>query len=136
MCWKPVKIKLFDWIVPWKFLIFIIQFSWGKADQESSASFVGEFGQMLPFSSTHLTFFFLISVEICQEIELIFITYVLILEFWKRLGKTNKNCSFRIRFGPKLGQHGPHLKSSSIFCVEIAEGDHKLSRTFYFIKIS
>ena len=54
----------------------------------------------------------------------------------KKLGKTVKNCSFRILYGQKVGQHGPHPKSSWIFCVEVAKGDHKLSRTFYFIKIS
>ena len=54
----------------------------------------------------------------------------------KKLGKTVKNCSFRILFGQKVGQHGPHPKSSWIFFVEVTQGDHKLSRTFYFIKIS
>ena len=47
-----------------------------------------------------------------------------------------KNCSFKILLGQKLGCHGPHPKSISIFCVEMTKGDHKLSRTVYFIKIS
>ena len=52
-------------------------------------SSVLEFGQILPFSSTHFGIFLLISIEICQEI-------------------------------------GHHPISSSIFCVEITKGDHKL----------
>ena len=36
--------------------------------------------------------------------------------------------------GKKLGQQRPCPKSSSIFFLEITKGDHKLSRTFYFIK--
>ena len=54
----------------------------------------------------------------------------------KKIGKTFKKCSFRTIFGQNLDKHGPHPKSSSMFFVEITEGDHKLSRTFYFIKIS
>ena len=54
----------------------------------------------------------------------------------KKIGKTVKNWSFGIILGQKLGQHGLHPKSSSNVFVEIAKGDHKLSRTFYFIKIS
>ena len=45
-----------------------------------------------------------------------------------------KNCSPRTLFGQKLGQHGPHPKSSSIIFLEIKE-DHKLSINFYFIKV-
>ena len=79
----PAKTALFDWTAPWKFLIFIIRFSRGEADKVSGASFMLssaiQFGQNLPFSSTHLGLFLLISIEICQEIELIFITYAIIL---------------------------------------------------------
>ena len=53
----------------------------------------------------------------------------------KKNGKTVKNCSSRILFGQKLGQHGPRPKWSSIFFLEITKGDHKFSRTFYFIKV-
>ena len=42
-------------------------------------SSVMEFGQILPFSSNHFGIFLLIFIEICQEIELISITYVKIL---------------------------------------------------------
>ena len=33
----------------------------------------------------------------------------------KKIGKTVKNCSFEIILGQKLGQHGPHPKSGTIF---------------------
>ena len=53
----------------------------------------------------------------------------------KKISETVKNCSLRTLFEQKLGQYGPRPKSSSIFCMEITKGDHKLSRTFYVIKI-
>ena len=65
-------------MAPWKFLIFIIWFSGGKAGQLSGALFMVEFGQILPFSPTHHGFFLLISSEICWDIELIFMTYVIL----------------------------------------------------------
>ena len=52
------KNTLIDWTAPWKFLIFIIQFSQGEAGQVSGALFMVEFGQILPFKSTHHGFFF------------------------------------------------------------------------------
>ena len=57
------------------FLIFIIGFSWSEADHVSSTSFV------LEFSSTHLGFILLISIKMCQKVELILITYA--LRLWK-----------------------------------------------------
>ena len=57
-CLKPAKTTLFDWTAPWKFLIFIIRFSWGETGQVTGTLFMVEFGQILPFSSTHLAFFF------------------------------------------------------------------------------
>ena len=53
----------------------------------------------------------------------------------KKIGKTFKNRSFTTIFKQKQDQHGPHPKSSSIFFLKMTKGDHKLSRTFYFIKI-
>ena len=57
----------------------------------SGASFmlssVVKFGQVLTFSFTQLEFFLLISIETCQEIELIFVTYVVILYFWEKMVK-------------------------------------------------
>ena len=50
-----------------------------EAGQVSGALFMVEFGQMIPFSSTHRGFFLLIFSEICWNIELIFITCVIIL---------------------------------------------------------
>ena len=125
--WKPpskfhVLIKaakkhvIWLWSAQWKFLIFIIRFSQGEAGQVSGALlFMAEFGQILPFSSTHCEFFWLISSEISWDIELILVTCVIILQFWKKIGKVVKNCSSRTLFGQKLGQHGPHTKWSSIF---------------------
>ena len=52
----------------------------------------------------------------------------------KKMGKTVKKCSFGIILGQKLGQHELHPKSSSNVFVEIAKGDHKLSRTFILSK--
>ena len=54
----------------------------------------------------------------------------------KKIGKTVKKCSARTLFGQKLAQYITRQKCSSIFFREITKGDHKLSRTFYFIKIS
>ena len=135
---KPAKTMLFDWPSPWKFLIFIIRFFWGKADQVSGALFilssVVNFGQVLPIRSTHFGFFLLIFIEICQEIELISnLCYNTVL---KKIVKTFTNCSFRTLFGQKFSQQRPCPKSSSKIFFEITKGDHKLSRTFYFIKIS
>ena len=81
MCLKPAKTALFDWTDPWNFLIFIIRFSRSKAAQLTGASFmfssVVEFGPILPFSSTHFRTVLLISIEMCQEIELCYNTVVL-----------------------------------------------------------
>ena len=76
---KPAKKHVFDWMALWKFLIFIIRFSRGEVGQVSGTLFMVEFGQILPFSSTHHGFFLLISIEICWDIKLIFITCVIIL---------------------------------------------------------
>ena len=48
----------------------------------------------------------------------------------KKIGKTFENCSFRTS-----PAYGPCPKSSSIFSGK-TKGDHKLLRTFDFIKIS
>ena len=77
--WSLQKNMFFDWMAPWKSLIFIIRFSRGKACQVSGTLYMVEFGQSLPFSSTHHGFFLLISLELCWDIELIFITCVIIL---------------------------------------------------------
>ena len=72
----PIKI-LRARMTPWKFFMFILRFSWGKADQVIGASLMLSCYLQFPsisFSSTHLGFFFLISAE-CQEIELTFMTY-------------------------------------------------------------
>ena len=65
------------------FLIFIIQFCRGGKYQLNDTLFmlssVVKFGQILPFSSTHFGIFLLISIEICQEIELMSITYIIML---------------------------------------------------------
>ena len=62
MCLKLSKTALFDWMTQWKFLISIIQFLQGKADQVSGASFllssVVNFGQILLFSFTRFENFF------------------------------------------------------------------------------
>ena len=64
----------------------------------NGALFMVEFGQILPFSSNHSGLFFLISSEICWDIELIFITclcyYIVVLK--KNPGKVLKK--------QKLGQ--------------------------------
>ena len=54
---EACKNLLFDWMAPWKLLIFITWFSWGEASQVSGTSFMVEFGQILPFNSTHLGYF-------------------------------------------------------------------------------
>ena len=55
----------------------------GEADQVSGATFmlssVMEFGQILPFRLHPLWNSSLISIEICQEIELLSISYVLMM---------------------------------------------------------
>ena len=62
-----------------------------------------EFGQILPFSSTHFGIFLLISIEICQEVELISITYVktVVLKKKKQLVKLLKIALL----GPYLGKN-------------------------------
>ena len=54
----------------------------------------------------------------------------------KKIRKTVKNCSSGTLFGQKLGKHGPLPKWGLIFFLKITKGDHKLSRTLYFINIS
>ena len=51
---------------------------------------VVEFSQVLPFRFHPLLIFLLISIEICQEIELISMTYVIMLLSWKKLVKLLK----------------------------------------------
>ena len=90
-----------------KRLILIIQFFRGETNQVNDTSFmlcsVDEFGPILPFSSTHFGIFWLISIDICQETELISITlgfskhFFLILPFL---------CS-------KLSSHAEYIKKST-----------------------
>ena len=70
------------WTAVLKFLIFIIQFSQEEADQVSGTLHYLQWWNLVKFYylvPLTLDFFWLISIEICQEIELIFITYVIIL---------------------------------------------------------
>ena len=56
----------------------------------------------------------------------------------KKIGKTVKNCSFEIILWQKTGHWASmsHTQNQAqFFFVEITKGD-KLSRTFYFIRIS
>ena len=41
--------------------------------------------ELYSLDSTHFVIFLLISIEICQEIELISTTYVMLLWFWKKI---------------------------------------------------
>ena len=71
------------WTAPWKFLIFIIQFSQEEADQVSGTLHYLQWWNLIRFYylvPLTLDFFgwFLLRY-ICQETELIFITYVIIL---------------------------------------------------------
>ena len=50
-------------------------------------------------------------------------------------GKTSKNRDFGAQFALKWGQYGLQLKQTIFFFAERTEADHKLSKTFYFIKI-
>ena len=133
---KPAKTTLFVWTALWKLLIFIIRFSWDKAGQVNHASFMVEFGQILPFSSTHVGFFFADFYwdMLGQWTDIYNLCYHIVV-LKKKINKTVKNCSSRTLFGQKLGQHGPHPTWSSNFFLKITKGDHKLSRTFYFIQI-
>ena len=134
---KPAKTALFDWMAPWKFLIFIIHFSWGKTNQLSGALCYLQWWNLVkfnPLDSTHFGIFCWFPLGFVRK--LISITYVIMMLFWKKISKTLKNYSFRTLFGQKLGQHGPHPKSNLILFLELTKGDHKLPRTFYFIKIS
>ena len=51
------------------------------------------------------------------------------------VGKTSKNCHFGAQFALKWGQYGSQLKQTIFFFAERTAADHKLSKTFYFIKI-
>ena len=53
----------------------------------------------------------------------------------KKIAKTSKNYNFLAQLVQKLDPHGPRPKQKAFFSV-IAKPDHKLSKTFYFIKIS
>ena len=120
----------------WKFLIFIIQFFRGETDQVRGTSLMlssaVKFGQILPIWSTHFGFFLPISIEICHEIWLISITYITILQFWK------KNCQnfYKLLFQDHIwvktrpAETMPKIKFN--FFLEITRGDHKLLRDFLF----
>ena len=54
----------------------------------------------------------------------------------KKNGKTSKNGHFRAQRVQKRSQYGPYPKQKTIFFAAITKGDHKFSKTFYFIKIS
>ena len=77
---KRAKTVLFDFTTPWKLLIFIIRLFRGETDQLSGATFrlssVVKFGQTLPIGSTHFGFFYWFPLRS--------ITYVTILQFWKK----------------------------------------------------
>ena len=53
----------------------------------------------------------------------------------KKIAKTSKNYNFLAQFVQKWA-NGPRPKTENIFFSVIKKTDHKLSKTFYFIKIS
>ena len=57
------------------------------------------------------------------------------IEVLKKNGKTVKNCSLGSYLGKTLASVGHTQNQAQFFLKEITKGDHKLSRTFYFIKI-
>ena len=56
----------------------------------------------------------------------------------KKFAKTSKNYHFLAQLVQKNSCHGPHPKVKNIFFFfsEIIKPNHKLSKTFYFNKIS
>ena len=61
---------------------------------------------------------------------------IVIQQFWKFLAKTFKNCHFWAQLAQKRGQYRPHPKQTKKYFPELTKADHKLSKTFYFIKIA
>ena len=50
--------------------------------------------------------------------------------------KPQKIAIFGLNLCKKRGQYGPHPKQTENLFAEMTKADHKLSKTFYFIKIS
>ena len=72
MCLKPAKKHVIDWMALVKILdIHHLIFPRQSRSGISGALFMAEFGQILPFIIVPRTFFWLISSEICWDIELI-----------------------------------------------------------------
>ena len=69
-------------------------------------------------------------------IQLILKTLIEIQWFWKYFAKTSKNYYFLAQIVQKWGPHGPRPKQKTIFFSEITKPDPKLSKTFYFNKMS
>ena len=82
---------------------------------------------------TQFQFFLSTFIETYQEFELLSITYVIVL-YWEKVSKIFKNCSLRTLCRQKQDQHSLHLKSNSIFSLEMRIG-YRFSRTFHLIKI-
>ena len=84
--------------------------------------------------------FFLVCNEVCWEIQLIIKTLIEIQYFWKILAKTSKNYYFLFQLAQKWGPHGPYPKQKTFFFFfffwERTKADPKLSKPFYFNKIS
>ena len=117
----------------WKFLIFIIWFSRGKTNQVSGGLFmlssVVEFNQILPFRFHPLWNFLLISIEICQEINI-----------------CNLCCNALILKKPKITLSGPYLGKNwasishtlyqvHFFFQKLTKGDCELSKTLFYQNI-
>ena len=62
----------------------------------------------------HLAFFVIFN-EKCLEIQLILITCVSLQSFWKKIGKTSKNCYFWPQIDQKRGLHGPCTQNEKHF---------------------
>ena len=120
-------------MAPWKFLIFIIRFSWIEVVQVSSAFFMVEFSQILPFSSTHLGFFSDFYWDMLGHLVNIYNLFYHIVVLKKKLLKT-------VLLGHYLGKNWAsmsHTQNEAQFVfLETTKEDHELSRTFLFIKIS
>ena len=113
-----------------------IWFSWGKTYKVSGTSLCylqwSDLVKFCPLDSTHFRSFLLISIMSENWINIYNLCCNAV--FVKKIAKLVKNCYFRTLFRQKLGQHGPHPKSSSIFCLEITKGGHRFSSKV-FIKI-
>ena len=117
-----------------KFLIFIIQFSWGQTDQENGASFmlslVVKFGQIIPFRFHPLIEFFTdfhwdLSGNWINIYNLCYNAAVL------KEKESVKLLKVTVLLGPYLGKTWASMSHA-----QNQIQDHKLSRIFYFIKIS